>query len=480
MASVVCEAGQVHMDNILLLTDSYKVSHHKQYPKNTSIVFSYFESRGGKFQSVCFFGLQYILKKWLVGQVVTKSKIEEAKQLYKLHFGSDIFNEEGWNYILEKHNGYLPLRIRAVAEGSDIPVKNVLFTVQNTDPKCFWLTNWVETVLVQCWYPTTVATNSREQKKIIAQYLIETTGNVDGLQFKLHDFGFRGSTSVESAGIGGCSHLVNFLGSDTIAGVIIARNYYGCDMAGFSIPAAEHSTITSWGKENEVEAFRNMLTQFPEGLVACVSDSYDIWHACKDLWGRELRDLVVSREGKGTLVIRPDSGDPPKVVVEVLQILGRAFGTKKNSKGFHVLPSYLRVIQGDGISYETLTEILENMKQHKWSCDNLTFGSGGALLQKLNRDTQKFAYKCSYAVVDDKGVDVYKQPVTDPNKKSKKGLLSLEKNSDGSFVTIEGGKGDPDKDLLTTVFENGRLVKEFTFEEVRKNAEIPLVTNYTS
>ncbi|XP_074626775.1 nicotinamide phosphoribosyltransferase-like [Acropora palmata] len=464
-------------ENILLITDSYKVSHHKQYPPGTSILFSYFESRGGKFPEVCFFGLQYLIKRWLVGQVVTAEKIRQAKDFYQLHFGYNLFNEEGWLHILEKHGGKLPLRIRAVPEGSVVPVKNVLFTVQNTDPDCPWLTNWVETLLVQCWYPMTVATNSRAQKKIIAEFLSETADNLNGLPFKLHDFGFRGSTSVEAASLGGAAHLVNFLGSDTVAGMILARNYYGCEIAGFSIPAAEHSTITTWGRHGESKAFRNMLEQFPSGLVACVSDSYNIWEACEKYWGEQLKELVVNRgkDNNGVLVIRPDSGDPAEVVVKVLEILRGKFGSEKNSKGFYMLPPYLRIIQGDGISYETLTEILESMKRHKWSADNIAFGSGGALLQKIDRDTQKCAYKCCFAVINDNPVNVYKQPITDAAKHSKKGLLSLEVDEEGRYVTVEEGRGNADKDLLQTVFEDGVLVKEYTFAEVRENAEIPLV-----
>ncbi|XP_077985924.1 nicotinamide phosphoribosyltransferase-like [Glandiceps talaboti] len=472
-------AVPVCMDNPLLITDSYKVTHHKQYPPGTTTVYSYFECRGGKFSEIVFFGLQYILKKWLVGQVITAEKIQEAKELYKLHFSKEVFNEEGWKYILKEHHGRIPIKIKAVPEGTVVPVKNVLFSVENTDPKVPWITNWFETVLVQIWYPLTVATNSRAQKLVIAKYLSETADNLEGLPFKLHDFGFRGSTSVESAAIGGAAHLVNFLGTDTIAGLVCAKKYYNCPIAGFSIPAAEHSTVTSWGKTGEVNAFRNMLQQFPTGLVAVVSDSYDIWHACEKVWGQELREMVIKR-GKdgGTLVIRPDSGDPADVVVKVLTILDKTFGTNKNSKGYKLLPPYLRVIQGDGISYETIPAILERMKKLGWSADNLTFGSGGALLQRVDRDTQKCAYKCSYAIINDKGVNVFKQPITDLGKKSKKGKLALEFDS-GKYRTVEEGKGDPAKDVLVPVFENGKLLKEYTFEDIRARAEIPLVKQAT-
>ncbi|XP_065829024.1 nicotinamide phosphoribosyltransferase-like [Oscarella lobularis] len=460
-------------DNILFVADSYKVTHHKQYPPGTTTVCSYFESRGGKYPATVFYGLQYIIKRWLVGSVVTKEKIQAAKEVYQGHFspGQDVFNEEGWTYIVEKHGGRLPIVIKAIPEGTVVPYKNVLFTVENTDPKCYWLANYLETLLVQVWYPMTVATNSRAQKEVIAKYLIETADSVEGLPFKLHDFGYRGATSVESAGIGGSAHLVNFSGTDTIAGIIFARDYYGCPMAGFSIPAAEHSTVTSWGKEKENKAFKNMLDQFPTGAVACVSDSYDIWNACEKIWGEELHDQIVARAEKGVLVVRPDSGDPPKVVCRVLNILGSKFKTSKNSKGYRMLPNYLRVIQGDGINYEMISKILEAMKKEGWSADNVGFGSGGALLQRLDRDTQKCAFKCSYAVVNGKGVNVFKTPITDTGKKSKKGRLTLEMR-DGKYVTVEEGAGNPEKDLLVTVFENGRLVKDYTFDEIRRRAEI--------
>ncbi|KAK6034066.1 nicotinate phosphoribosyltransferase, (NAPRTase) family [Cooperia oncophora] len=250
------------VENVLYLADSYK--------EGTTHVYSYFESRGGKFPEVCFFGLQYILKRWLVGKVVTHKMIDDAKTFYKLHFNMDVFNESGWRHIVDKHDGCLPLRIKAVPEGSVVPTKNVLFTIENTDPEVPWLTNWFETLLVQTWYPMTVCTTSRAYKQLIASFLYKTSDSMDGLPFKLHDFGYRGSTSVESAGLGGAAHLVNFVGTDTIAGLQLCREYYSCEMAGFSIPATEHSTITTWTREGEVAAFRNMLRQYPKKVIAAI------------------------------------------------------------------------------------------------------------------------------------------------------------------------------------------------------------------
>ena len=325
-----------YADNILLMTDSYKVTHWKQYPPGTEAVYSYFESRGGRFGSVVFFGLQYYLRRYLEGLVVSQEKIDRAEAFCSRHFdNAELFNREGWEHILREHEGRLPVLIRAVPEGTPVPVLNVMMTIENTDPRCFWLPNYLETLLVQVWYGSTVATISRELKKLIAGFL-EETGSPETIASKLHDFGYRGVSSVESAAMGGAAHLVNFEGTDTLAGCLLAQEYYGAEMPGSSIPASEHSTITAWGMPGEPDAFRNMLERYPRGVVACVSDSYDIFHACSEIWGRELREAVLARDG--TLVVRPDSGDPPSVVVKVLDLLGEAFGTERNAKGYRVLP----------------------------------------------------------------------------------------------------------------------------------------------
>lgn len=439
--------GRDPFDNLLMLTDSYKTSQYPQYPPKTKTVYSFFESRGGEFPTITFFGLQYFLKRYLEGVVVTAEKIAEAKRYIDAHMGPGIFNEVGWTHILTQHGGRLPIKIRAVREGSVITPRTTLITVENTDPACYWLTNYLETLLVQVWYPTTVATQSRSMKNTLRVYL-EETGDPSLIDFKLHDFGFRGSTSVESAGLGGAAHLVNFKGTDTMAGLIVADRYYAEPMAGFSIPASEHSTITSWGREREVDAFANMLTQFPSGLVACVSDSYDIYKACSDLWGRTLKPMVLSRNG--TLVVRPDSGTPSEIVPAVLSRLGDAFGYTTNAKGFKVLDPHVRVIQGDGINRHSMADVLSAMQQYNWSADNIAFGSGGGLLQNVNRDTCRFAFKCSAVDIDGVWHDVMKDPITDKGKVSRAGRFF--------------------DDALTVVFENGVVTHTQTFAEIRELA----------
>ncbi len=466
------EENKLQDHNIMLLTDSYKFSHYKQYPAGTETVYSYLESRGGQFEKTVFFGLQYFLKKYLAGVVVTQEKIDYAEKRVNAHLGPGVFNREGWQHILDHHEGKLPVRIKAVPEGTVVDTHNVLMTVENTDPKCFWLTNYLETLLVQVWYPTTVATLSREIKKIILAAL-EETGDPSLINFKLHDFGFRGVSSVESAGIGGAAHLVNFLGTDTFEAVEVAKEYYGEEMAGFSIPASEHSTITSWGKDHEVDAMSNMLTAYPTGLVACVSDSFDIYKACAQYWGTELKDAVLGRDG--TLVVRPDSGDALKVLPRIMWILGEQLGYTVNAQGYKVLDPHVRVIQGDGVDIVSIPKILRALEQDGWSADNIAFGSGGALLQKLNRDTQKFAFKCSYVVVNGEERDVYKQPVDEPFKVSKKGRLMLLAHGEGknvTFNTAPEGREPEVANWLKTVFENGEITKHYTYDYIRIAARV--------
>ena len=471
--------------NLLLNTDSYKVSMWKQYPAGTTGVYSYIESRGGRYDKTVMFGLQAFIKEYLL-EPITQADIDIADEILTAH--GEPFNREGWEYILREHKGFLPVVIRAVPEGTVVPTKNVLATIENTDPKCFWLTTYLETALLRAvWYPTTVATQSWTIKQIIKDFL-EKTGDPSTIDFKLHDFGARGVSSMESAGIGGAAHLVNFMGTDTITGVLYAREYYNAGIAGFSIPAAEHSTITSWGRDNEVKAYANMVQQFakPGSIVAVVSDSYDVYNATSKLWGEELRQQVI--DSGATIVIRPDSGDPVEVNRRLVEILGEKFGYTTNAKGFKVLNN-VRLIQGDGVNELTIRSILGAFMAMGWSADNIAFGMGGALLQQVDRDTQKFAMKCSAmstteTIRDDDGIrfvkswfDVQKDPITDPGKKSKAGRVSLWTNSGGEYASgVIPPVGWTDRGIggwtcaLHEVYRDGKLVREYTFEQVRANS----------
>jgi len=472
--------------NIILNSDSYKYSQFNQYPPGTEYVHSYIESRGGQWDKTVFFGLQAFIKEYLL-EPVTMADINEAEEIILAH--GEPFNRAGWEYIVTKLGGKLPVIIKAAPEGLIIPTRNVLATIENTDPNCYWLTSFLETAILRAiWYPTTVATNSYESKKIILEFL-EKTGDPSSIDFKLHDFGARGVSSLESAGIGGAAHLINFSGTDTVSALVHARRYYNADMPGFSIPAMEHSTVTSWGRDGEEASFRNMIKKNakPGGLFAAVSDSYDIYKAC-ELWGTKLKQDVL--DSGATLVVRPDSGEPSEVVLNCLRILDKHFGSVVNVKGFKVLNN-VRVIQGDGIDHSTIRSILTVMYLSGYSADNVAFGQGGALLQMVNRDTMQFAMKCSsigVRVLSESGednplgktigtklewCDVFKDPVTDSGKTSKKGRLKLvQALSDGKYHTMrqEVFIKTPTKDVLEDVYLNGELLRDMTFDEVRVNA----------
>lgn len=466
------------LNNLLLNTDSYKASHWLQYPPGTDATFFYVESRGGTYDRTLFFGLQAILKEYLA-KPITHADVDEARDLFAAH--GEPFNESGWRYIVDHHGGLLPIRIRAVPEGTVVPTHNALMTIESTDPQAYWVPSYLETMLLRIWYPVTVATTSWHAKQTIRQFLERTSDDPEGqLPFKLHDFGSRGVSSVESAAIGGAAHLVNFLGTDTVSGLQVAKAYYHEPMAGYSIPAAEHSTITSWGRENEMQAYRNMLKQFakPGSIVAVVSDSYDIYHAIREHWGKTLKQEII--DSGATVVIRPDSGDPVAVVHQCLELLDEAFGHTVNGKGYKVL-NHVRVIQGDGINPTSIRAILERITSAGYATDNVAFGMGGALLQRLDRDTQKFALKCSAARVNGTWIDVYKDPVTDKGKQSKRGRMTLLQHREyGSYRTVPvpaeaESLAQVDKpmgfdDAMVTIWEDGKILHDDTFADIRARA----------
>ncbi len=455
--------------NRIIDTDSYKASHFLQYPPNTTRAFFYLESRGSDrdWNETVFFGLQYLLKRFFV-EKFTQEMVEEANEVITKH--GLPFNYEGWTNLIKKHKGKLPLRIRAVAEGSIVPLHNVLMTVETTDDEFAWLGSWFESQLMRIWYPITVTTQSYHIKKDFYRFLLETADDADAeILFKVHDFGSRGVSSQETAAIGGAAHLVNFLGTDTMAALLLHRKFYNCEMAGFSIPAAEHSTITAWGRENEILAYRNMLENFakPGAIVAVVSDSWDIYNAVEKIWGEQLRQEVV--DSGATVVIRPDSGEPIEVVSKIAHLLADKFGVTTNSKGYKVLKN-VRIIQGDGVNEQSIHDILQRLKTEGFSASNIAFGIGGSLLQKVNRDTLKFAYKCSAIVIDGRLRDVYKQPITDAGKTSKKGRLDLVlKNGEYETVRLENVETiSAENSQLQTVFENGAVLVDDSLDKIRK------------
>lgn len=458
------------MTSIILATDSYKHSHFLQYPPEARVISAYAESRPNDFSpDVLFLGLQPLLLRELATPV-TGADVEEAAGLLAAH--GVPFNRVGWQAIVDEHGGLLPLEIRALPEGTIAPTGVPLLQVENTDERMPWLTTFVETALLRAiWYPTTVATLSRQCRHVIGAGLERTSDDPAGqLPFKLHDFGARGVSSGESAGLGAMAHLVSFAGTDTLEGILAARRWYGADMPGFSIPAAEHSTMTSWGRDREEAAYANMLDRFEgEGApVAVVSDSYDLDAAVEGIWGGSLKSRVLARQG--VLVVRPDSGDPVETPARTLAKLWDIFGGTVNAKGFRVLDPHVRVIQGDGMNVRSIARLVDRVVADGFAIDNIAFGMGGGLLQKVDRDTLRFAMKAN-AMRDDTGAwrDVSKTPATDPTKGSKAGRQAVVER-DGRLVAARADSVDPADDRLRAVWRNGELLERTTFDEVRARA----------
>ena len=469
------------MDNIILKTDSYKLTHWQQYPAGTTTVYSYFESRrGATFPYTVFFGLQYILRRHLAGKVVTRDYIEQAAALCRDHFGSDSrFNRAMWERILYFYEGQLPLKIKAVPEGMIVPENNVMMTVENTDDCCAPLTNGVESLLTHVWYPCTVATLSHTVKGIVRKALEKSSDNMDGLKYMLHDFGYRGVSSHESAEIGGAAHLVNFVGTDTVPALMLLAEYYNNDGAtdnlGFSVPATEHSIMTALGRDGEIDVVRQLIEDYPAGVLSVVGDSYNIYYFVDHIVGRLFKKQIENRTG--VFVVRPDSvtplhSSPTSQMVWILESLWKNFGGVVNSKGYKVICPKVRALWGDGINKNGIDEILTAVMNFGFSAENIaTFGMGGGLLQKINRDTQRFAFKSSWQERNGVGYDIFKQP-KDTSKISKKGKLKLVRRSDGTVETVS--YRDPRGDIMETVFLNGQLTRFANIHEIRRRAEMSL------
>ena len=454
-------------------TDSYKASHFMQYPNDTQRISSYIEPRGGEFDDIVFFGLQAYIKQYLLTPI-TKEDVQAAQALFEAH--GEPFNKEGWDIIIREHAGYLPVTISALPEGTVHKAGVPQVQVVNSDPRLPWLTSYIETSLLRAvWYPSTVASLSRRAKEFIMTGLNITADDPEAeIGFKLHDFGARGATCSEAAMLGGMAHLVNFMGTDTVEGLVGAIQYYNAEgPVGFSIPAAEHSTVTSWGKDGEYDMLENYLDKFPTGLLAWVCDSYNTYGALAHI-GTKLKHKILSRDG--TLVVRPDSGDPVAMPIEVIQTLMNYFGYETNEKGYKVLPPQIRVIQGDGMNLETIKNLMIGLENAGLSVSNIAMGMGGGLLQKVDRDTCKYAMKANARYDGANWHDVFKDPFTDQGKKSKRGRQAV-LNIDGELAArkiddLPTDMGHGIQDVLRPVYHNGELLIDEDFETIRSRAAV--------
>jgi nicotinamide phosphoribosyltransferase len=473
--------GQDLVINNLDLVDSYKDTQFSMYPTGVETIYDYFEPRGGIYPYTCLFGLQYILKRYLAGEFVTQNMLnEQIAMVMPNHMGPQFkYNVAGWQYLIDEYGGRLPVKIRAVQEGIPIPVKNIVLDIENTGGnKTAWIPNFLETIIQQSWYGSSVFSTSRIIKETIHNALVKSSESINGeypsLPFQLHDFGFRGVSSVESSAIGGAAHLCNFLGTDNKIAMSFLHQYYnapyGC---GKSVVASEHSVMEfSLGEENEAETVSRILDENPIGIVSIVGDTYNIFKFADNIIGKELHDKIMNRPDGSKVVIRPDSGEPTEIVLYVLNSLANSFGYTVNSLGYKVLNPHVGVIQGDGMTPSSIKELFDVILTQGWSAENVLTGSGGGLLQRINRDSQKFAIKASAAIVDGKVLELFKDPITDPGKKSKRGFHSLVFRN-GSYQTINRGHDEivPD-DLLEPVFENGEILRDLSWDTICKNAAL--------
>lgn len=469
--------------NIFMSTDVYKLEHCIQYQPGITKVYSHLIARSGKkIPFTVFYGLQYYLKEYLSIKP-TKEMVDELFEIRKGILGTDPSEDMKKKFYGLVELGYIPLEIKAVPEGTVMQTKNVLMTMTNTHPDYYWVVGFFESLLLKVWGTTTVASYSKLLKNIIQTYNSETCDNNELVPFQVHDFGFRSGMAEESSMLGGSAHLVNFLGTDTVPAVRMLKNIYKSEgPIGLSVPASEHSIMCSFGRENELDAFKHMLKTYPTGIVSIVSDTYNLWNVLEN-FTEELRTEIESRDGK--LVYRPDSGDPLKIICGdpdaklgsperegALAILDRKFGHTINSKGYKELNPKVGLIYGDGIYLERMKTILETLKEQGWSSNNIVFGIGGILITSHSRDDQGFAVKATYVEKDGKGEEIEKDPITDPGKKSLKGLLRLTKEN-GVYITKDQCSHEEERSgLLIPVFKDGIVLKEYTLDEVRKNSNL--------
>lgn len=468
-----------------LKTDSYKaMGHWKMLPEGTTNMFSYGESRGSSehIKDIVFFGLQAIIKKFLTKQI-TMDDVERANRFANRHVRPGSFNYEGWKYVVQQCNGYLPLEIWAVPEGTVLSPKNALYCVEATDPNCAWAVSYFEDLTLQVWYPTTVASMSYAIRNMIGGFWKDTVDDSrqDGINFALHDFGYRGSSSDESAGIGGASHLLNFMGTDTMAGICVLYDYYGLDeeddasMPAFSVFATEHSLMYSnsdAANRNDYAALEMAVSLLEEEcaknngyvIVSAVADTYDVYRFAT--WaGTDFFERI--KNSGGRFVVRPDSGLPTVVPVQIIELLMNTCGYTVNEKGFKVLPDCIRVLQGDGICYDSIKEILLSLRAKGISAENIVFGMGGKLLGAPQRDDLRFAQKASAVEVGGVWKDVFKDPITDPGKTSKKGRLTVVIRNN-EIVTVRKDEIQyGDIEIMQKVYANGNLLIDQTFPEIK-------------
>jgi len=477
--------------NPFLLTDYYKVGHVFQYPAGTTLVYSNLTPRKSRFENIdqmVFFGLQYFIKEYLI-DYFNENFFAQSKEKVLGDYKRRIITSLGahlpsYEYIERLHDlGYLPVEIKALPEGSKVPMRVPCLTIVNTIPEFYWLTNFLETILSAIiWQPATSATLAYEYRKLLNGYAKETGMPAEFVQWQGHDFSFRGMSSLETAITSGMGHLLSFTGTDTIPAIAALEKYYQADadkeLIGGSVAATEHSVMCSGSKEGELETFKRLITEvYPSGIVSIVSDTWDLWKVCTE-YVTALKQIVLQRNGK--VVIRPDSGDPVKIICGdpdaisenerkgVVELLWDVFGGTVTDKGYKLLDAHIGTIYGDSINLQRAADICEGLKA-KGFASQVVFGIGSYTYQYNTRDTFGLAMKATYVEVNGEGREIFKNPVTDDGtKKSATGLLQVKKTNDKYILKDKVSWADEKDSELITVFKNGKLVKEYSLREIRQ------------
>lgn len=479
--------------NPLLALDVYKMGHLEQYVPGCNMVYSYLLARSDKkFEKTVFFGLQYYLKQYL------SVRLEPWMAEEFLKYRSKILGTPNSSEIERKIRalcalGYWPLRIKAVPEGTVMETRNVLMTMVNTHPDFYWAVGYVESLVLKVWYPTTVASCSYAYRKTVDAYFAATVD--DSLhflkQFSVHDFGYRGDSSEEGAALSGVAHLLSFTGSDTVPALPFAEQFYGArddELVMASVPASEHSVMCSFGRDDELAAFRNMLRLYPTGIVSIVSDTFNIYRVVSE-FATALKEEILARPEGSKVVFRPDSGNPEYIICGdpnadygtpeergCIRLLEQVFGHTVNAKGQWVLNAKVGLIYGDGMYLERYIRTLQRLEDMGYAACNLVIGVGG-ILRNHSRDTLGFALKATYVEVDGLPREIEKDPVTDTKKKSHRGLVALEIDPKGHYYTTDRQTAEEEAAcaLLPVVFEDGHVLIEYTLAEIRQRVETSLL-----
>ncbi|MCV9927744.1 nicotinate phosphoribosyltransferase [Flavobacterium sp. LS1R49] len=481
--------------NPLLLTDGYKVDHRRQYPTGTSLVYSNWTPRKSRIEGVeevVFFGLQYFIKKYIIQDFdlyFFKQPKEEVVKKYSRRINNYLGeNQVGTKHIEDLHDlGYIPMVFKALPEGASVPIRVPMFTMYNTIPEFFWLTNYFETLLsAVVWLPCNSATIAKQYRKVLDKYAQETSSVPEFVDWQGHDFSMRGMGGIEAAVTSSAGHLLSFTGSDTIPAIDFLEEYYNAnsdlELVAGSVAATEHSVMCMGTTEGEYETFKRLICEvYPKGIVSIVSDTWDLWKVLTDYLPR-LKEEIVSREGK--VVIRPDSGDPVDIICGnpngkteqekkgVIELIWDVFGGTTNSKGYKELVPQIGAIYGDSITVARATQICERLKAKGFASTNVVLGIGSFTYQYNTRDTFGFAMKATYGEVNGEGRAIFKDPITDDGtKKSAKGLMKIDLVDGVYHLTDNVSWEEEKKGELKEVFRDGKLLIDHSLTEIRNNVK---------